>query len=209
MSFLARLLVVLVVALAGCATTNVPSDYSLGTASKSGVAIASITYEGAYSGYNVYYRQLSGIASGRFQAGHGMMLIPIPDKSDFGTVANGKLVVAELPPGDYEISSWRVSSGYAAVSPSSSFSIRFHIDPGKAVYVGNFNFVQTARRGLTVTGAEVAFKGEPDRDLAVLKSKYPNFADTPIAFATPSDVSIQKLGGTDNLRFDIPIFIRR
>jgi hypothetical protein len=200
---------VLVVTLTGCATNNVPSDYLLGAANKGGVAIASITYQGAYSGYIVYYRELSGNASGRFEAGQGMMPIPVPEKSDFGALAKGKLVVAELPPGEYEIAGWRVSSGYASVSPASSFSIRFRIDPGKAVYIGNFNFVQTARMGLAVTGAEVNFKGEQDRDLSVLKLRYPNFSSAPIAFATPSDVSINKLGGSDSVRFDIPIFVRR
>lgn len=207
MNLLSNFVFIAIIALTGCATQNVTSSYSLDASNKNGIAIASITYQGLDSGYGVLYRELSGKTSGLFEAGHGVKLIPLPNKSDFGTIAKGKLVVAELSPGEYEIFNWRISSGYASVSPKNKFSIHFTIEPGKAVYIGNFNFIQTRSMGLTVTGGELTFKGEQDRDLTTLKSMYPNFANTPISYATPADVSISKLGGTDNVRFDIPMVI--
>ncbi|GAB3254432.1 hypothetical protein GCM10027296_22620 [Chitinimonas naiadis] len=207
MKRLIKTLLLSAVLLSGCATRNVSSSYTLDPNGSKGIIVASVTYQGAYSGYGVFYRNMnaSGGRPALLEAGQGMMLIPIPEKSDFGSAAKGKLIVAELMPGDYEVFDWRVSSGPATVTPRNKFSVRFKVEPGKAVYLGNFDFLQTARLGLTVTGAELSLRGEMERDLAVLRDKYPTLSDIQFSAAASSGALISRLGGVDGVHFDIRV----
>ena len=191
----------------GCATPNIDRGYVLNSTAESGVVSGSITYQGGYSGYRVYYRSLKQDGeSGFFQWGKSNVLIPYFPKGDFESLGiKGALFAAELSAGDYEIYQWSVGSGPAIVKPIEDFSIRFTVEPAKAVYLGNFNFVQTDSMGLTITGAEVSYADMSIRDLSVLQQKYPNFSKVPVKYAVPPSTNINRLGGNTKTKFYLMI----
>lgn len=209
MIFRALLAGLLACMLSACATptASVSKSYSLESNSKNGVLVGSVKYRGPLSGYQVYYRGLDNNKSGYFEAGKGIMLVPIPPRSDFSNI-KGKLQVAELPPGEYEISRWSVTSGYAHLSQTQPFSIRFKIEPGKATYIGSFVFSVTDTMGLTVTGVRVDFQEMYSDDIAVLNIKYPNLNKTEVFMGLESNLVKKDVGGVSAARFDMPpVFI--
>lgn len=209
MKHLKILRLVFVTWLTGCATPNVPATYSPDTKSNKGIVVASITYKGVYSSYRIFYREVNGKTEGLLEFGAGLSPIPIRAKSDFGKAATGKLIVAELPAGEYEVYNWAVFNGNVRVTAANQFSIRFKVEPGKAVYLGNFAFQTTRSFGLSISGADLSLKGEQERDLAVLKEKFPNMANTPVVFSMPTDTSLEHIGDGDQQSIFIPIFIPR
>lgn len=197
-----------VVLLAACATPNVEQDFRLNPASNEGVVAGSVTYSGRYSGYSVRYRHLPSGTSGKFETGQGVALIPYVPKGDFNDATlRGNVFAAALPAGDYEIFRWSVGSGAANVGPTVPFSIRFRVEPGKMVYLGNFHFTQTSSMGLTVTGATVTYRESIDRDLPIMKAKFPAFADVPIGYSIPRGTSQENVGGQFTTTITVPVFV--
>jgi hypothetical protein len=194
-------------ALGSCAATNVGSDYKVTPQSSEGVVTGSVTYGGDYSAYRVHYRQVGGGKSGTFQTGAAMVLLPVPDPGDFQGGGRGTVFAAALPPGEYEVYRWTLGSGYASASSTAPFSIRFSVEPGKLVYLGNFHFVQTSRMGLTVTGARLVYRDALARDLPVLKRKFPGLAETPVARAVDPATVVTDLGGNSDVRISVPVFV--
>ena len=173
----ARLVWVLLLAwlLQACAVQpkNIARDFALSEASETGVVIGSITYTGGYSGYSVFFKAKEGEKDFKVQTGAGITLLPVWPEGDFGHIGlKGDLFAIELPAGDYSFHSWGVSSGLAHISPTAPFAIRFVVKPGQAIYIGNFNFDQTARMGLTVTGVSVSYSDQLARDLRLFRAKY-------------------------------------
>ena len=200
--------ILLTLCITGCATTNVAQNYSLNEGSPNGLLIGSIKYIGALSGYRVHYRSIESEVSGYFEAGKGAMLIPIPPKSDFPNI-KGKLQVSELPPGEYEISRWSVSSGPAYLNQTTPFSIKFKIEPGKATYIGSFVFTVTNKIGLTVTGVNVNFEDRYGDDIKILKQKYPNLDDIPIYRGLKEGLVKKDIGGSSSASWDmVPVFLQ-
>ena len=166
MSILIRYLTLLVVlALPGCATINVPSNYSLTPKGDKGLVVLSLTH--TLSTVIVDYRQKEG----ETQVDGAFMTGTIQDPMDWDH-PKGRLVVAELPAGKYELYQWR-SEGFNVTYTSKIFSIPFTVVAGKATYIGNF-FVNidesTSRYRLEVTD-------KSDRDLPLLIRRYPNIKE--------------------------------
>jgi len=179
-----------------CATKNVSKDFSLSPQTDKGLVVGSITYSGSYSGYSVTYHQAPNGISGRFQSGQTNVIVPYFPAGEFEAMGiKGNLIAAELPAGDYEINSWNVGSGAAAVRPTLPFSIKFHVTPGKAVYVGNFHFTQLSSMGLTITGAKVDYRDMRTRDIEVLSSNYPSLSTVPIESSIDAGKEVAELGG--------------
>lgn len=196
---------VLILILSACAgpTASVKESYFLDSKSNNGLLVGSIKYRGLLSGYKVYFKGIKNNQSGYFEAGKGILLIPILPKSDFRNI-NGKLQVTELPPGEYEISHWGVASGYAHLKPTQPFSIKFKIEPGKATYIGSFVFTVTKKMGLTVTGVSVDFQEMYSEDVEVLRQKYPNLAETDIYLGLESGFHENDIGGRSSTSWDMP-----
>jgi hypothetical protein len=205
-----KILIILIILLSvGCAspTASISKSYSLDTESDKGLLIGSVKYIGLLSGYKVYFRGIDNEQSGYFEAGKGIMLIPIPPSSDFDNI-KGKLQVTELPAGEYEITRWAVTSGYASLSQTQPFSVRFKVEAGKATYIGSFLFSVTDTFGLTVTGVRVDFENRYSEDIAVLNRKFPNLNETKVFMGLPKKLVKKDVGGASNTRWDMPpVFI--
>lgn len=198
----------LVLALQGCALQpkNLPQDFALSEASETGVVIGSVTYAGGYSGYSVLFNANDSERLFKVQTGAGATLLPAWPKGDFGDIGmKGDLFAIELPAGNYTFHSWNVSSGIAHINPTAPFGISFVVKPGQAIYVGNFNFEQTRRLGLTVTGVSVSFSDQFRRDMTLFRFKYQNVELGSINRGVEDGLFRDALGGEGSTYFDPPV----
>jgi hypothetical protein len=195
--------------MAACATPSIEPDFKPTSEAGGGVVVGSITYEGSFSGYSVGYRRVGTNSQlGRIQAGAGMLFVPYIPRGDADALGTrGELFAIELPEGDYEVHRWFISSGPASVASTSPFSIRFKVERGRVVYIGNFHFRQTSRMGLTVTGGELSYLERAERDLPLIKRKYPNLDGTPIDLAVERGASHRGVGGPHTTTFERPAII--
>lgn len=131
------------------------------------------------------------------------MLLPIFPTNDFDNI-KGKLHVIELPPGEYEIANWGVTSGFANLNQTRPFSVKFKIQPGKATYIGSFIFTVTDSMGLTVTGVRVDYEDRFDEDLLVLREKYPYLIDSDIFMGLEQGLVKKDIGGSSSVVLDTP-----
>ncbi len=80
----------------------------------------------------------------------------------------GRVVIIELPEGEYEFYSWWGSNGKGIMRPKEEFSLRFKVIAGKAVYLGNLHFwFQGHQWKMKVTDMR-------ERDLPLLYQKNPS-----------------------------------
>ncbi|MDX1539096.1 hypothetical protein [Arsukibacterium sp.] len=203
------LMLSLIVVLHGCATTKtIKNDYILNADTGNGVLATSISYRGSYSGYSIFYQNIESGIRGEAQFGEGVALIPIPPKGDFSHLnRKGEVFAIELAAGTYRVWDWGVHSGYANVSPMSPISIEFKVIPGKVTYLGNFDFVQTDRMGLTVTGVEVRYSDQSKIDLDILLRKQPRIKVEDITFGIERNADYKDLGGGGRTNWDIPLVV--
>jgi len=210
MSLAARLqsavLLIAFTLLAGCATSNIKSNYRLSPESGSGLVIGSVTYSGVISEYKMLYRHIPSGKSGFFKAGQN--LLPVPN-TDFTDGTAGELFSAALPAGRYEFFGWGIGSGPANTRSVDTVSIEFEVKAGQPIYLGSFLFVQNRRMGLTVMGAAVYHSLKTERDLAVFKRKYPHLAQHDIETLTPQIAATTPLGTQSATQIHIPIMIMK
>ena len=199
-----------ILSLAGCATTrssnNIPSSYKLNSNSHNGLLLASVTYHGSYSGYSMTYRKVGSSQSTNLTIGSGSTFVP-PGMMDWDIEKHGlrgNVFAVALPAGEYEISSWLVSSGYASIRPGNEFTIRFQIVPGQAVYLGNFHFIRSSGFGGMITDVDVGYSDESSRDIAIIKQKYRSVEASDIYMGIENGSSISKIGGTSMTDISYP-----
>lgn len=154
--------------LTGCATFNVSSDYSLAHNPEKGLVVMSLSH--SLSSVIVDYRPV-----GKSQQGDGAFMTgTLKDPMDFDH-PKGRLVVAELPAGQYELYQWRAEV-LDLTYTSKLFSIPFTVVAGKATYIGGL-FVNvnetTAKYKLSVTD-------QSTRDLPLLLQRYPHIKQTDV-----------------------------
>lgn len=100
----------------------------------------------------------------------------------------GKLAVLQLPAGDYDVSDWYVVQRDGIVSntykPNQTFSMPFHVEAGKAIYLGDiaFKFLEGGNVfGVTaLSGIELKVLDAFDRDVPLFKTLYPSLAEMPV-----------------------------
>ncbi len=204
------LLAMLVLILAACKSVeSVPHNYFLNPQSDKGVLVSSLTYHGSYSGYSILFRKVGSDDFNQLTIGTGTALLP-PGMLDWDIKQRGlrgNVFAVELPVGDYEIFSWRVSSGYAHVRPQNDFRIPFSITPGKAIYLGNFNFERKLGLGGTVTAVDVTYGDEANRDITILQRKYTGIDSAKVSAALDNQQLGHGLGGYSSATITIPIII--
>lgn len=94
--------------------------------------------------------------------------------------AVGRLAVLRLPPGDYEFHGWalteKMPGGAMEYGPARDFTYRFHVEPGKAAYLGRLSLQLSghATQRLTVEDRRA-------EDLALLAKKHPDLSKLSIS----------------------------
>lgn len=206
---LSFLMVLAAAVLGGCATPNIARDFDLAKARGSGVASGTITYQGGYAAYRLVLRSL---ASGEtYTVEHGDAQVLNPVLAFKGEAVNARLGVRgsafaeELPAGRYEIRSWHVSQGMVSIWSTGPIGVEFEIQPGRAVYLGNYHFRQTARMGLAMTDCVVALSDRADRDLPVLAAEFEALGAVPFASALQAGTRVEPLGGASGMRMQMPV----
>ncbi len=155
-----RLLIVfaLSISVASCASFNAPLDYKLNRASGKGLAVFSLTTEGVFNNFYIMYRDRQG---GNVDGDISLFTRQTP--LDWDSIEKGRIIILELPEGEYEL--YRVSNIH--YSSLKFFSIPFDVKSGKIVYFGNVhvNIPNTDYFKYTVQDRSV-------RDLNLLFSRY-------------------------------------
>jgi len=191
--------------LGGCAVSDIDGDPQAVQPTNRGLLVGSISYEGRYSGYSVHYRGANGEEQ-RIQIGQGGMIPLSTTQSNFTDKrATGRAFAVPLAPGDYEFYQWTVQSGAWRLASTAPFSVRFTVKPGEAVYIGNFAFLQTDGRGLSVTGARLDYRENAARDLPLLRKMFPILAEAQLTMTVPNGTDIVGLGGASQSTFTIPL----
>ena len=149
--------------LTGCAKINVQTDYQLQQDKQVGLLVMSVTHN--TRAVTLHYENMDN------HADDVIMTSTIHDKIDF-TQPKGRLVVSELPVGKYHIYQWQTDvDGFHYTSPL--LSIPFTIEQGKAVYIGGMNINAKVIYPFMKVEYEHVIKDKSERDLALLKKKYP------------------------------------
>lgn len=107
----------------------------------------------------------------------------VPDSADLMEAGNlvGRVLLLNLAAGDYEIYDWRIlesgDGGETEHGPALSFSYRFSVIPGRAVYLGRVHLALSAAHDKQTIGVE----DSRETDLAVLRQRFPALNSTPVA----------------------------
>jgi hypothetical protein len=103
----------------------------------------------------------------------------------------GRLAVLRLPAGEYEIYQWKGDTlawpraGTMYTVQSDTFSVRFTVRPDAVTYLGALQLVlpETIYRGQLHGDFQIRFGDSSERDLTLLKTKYPAASATQVAMA--------------------------
>jgi hypothetical protein len=195
---------------AGCATPNIQDTHNLETSQGSGVVAGTITYEGVYGAYILH---LESQAGEKFRIQHGtgqtlnLMLAFKGEDRNARLDATGSPFAVELPPGTYSLSKWQVSVGAANITSTGPTGVSFTLESGKAIYIGNYHFRETARFGRLPTSAVVTMTEMGRRDLSVIRDAFPALSSVPITQTVTPALHLENLGGSSSSRISMPVFI--
>lgn len=177
-------LLALVLLLTACSTIErVPTDYK---GADSGRVVVSIgATDKVYSHYALLFRKrdetlpVEKRAIGQFNYS-GVSILPMMRRGDYnGPHGRGDVLVQTLPPGEYEIYSYKIHmyTGMAEATYWSNIplSIPFSVKAGETVYLGNYTaYKQTGKNiiGIPVpAGAVFVVESRLSEDLAVARKK--------------------------------------
>ncbi len=196
-SYKTLLLCLLTILITGCASNNIDSDYQIIPERGKALILGSITYAGLPSKYSVKYENVSTKESAWLSAGRSV-LFDLGSASELSlkkTGVNGNIFAIELDPGKYTFDEWTVQS---SVTLKSEVTPKIEIDlaANKALYVGNFHFVQTDSIVLVVSGADVFYSNKFHRDIEKINEAFPLVASyvSPINISGVSQVGSKKEG---------------
>ncbi|MBG52707.1 MAG: hypothetical protein CML99_09850 [Rhodobiaceae bacterium] len=168
--------------LGACATSSLPTTEELSPTETEGLLLFSISQQGwKIAEITVSFRDSDGNNVRRVKTADGILGPAWKENNGFDFLLSGgggHLFALRLPPGEYEIHRWSVSTGVASYYPSSDFSLPFSIKRGKSTYMGDFNF--TMGKGHNLFGIpiqfldDIAYLNSWERDLNALRSKYPS-----------------------------------
>lgn len=151
--------------LSGCAAGNVSSDYSPAKRLGKGALVMSMTYTPDAPTFTLLYRPVGTNGVEAFLSN------TVPHPEDWKNPA-GRLVVSELPAGNYEIFRY-VGGWYESKKP---FSIPFTVVEGKAVYIGNIHVDEMRTAGTF----RISVTDRSDRDIPFLRARYKNVKESDI-----------------------------
>jgi len=186
MSYKSALLCLLAILLTGCAVSNVDRDFSFENNPEQGIVIASVSFDRAGSrNFQAMFYLDEGITGASVPS---RRLEALPERvtirmgSQFKD-SYGQVLAISLPAGRHVISSWRLvrSAGYI-VSPSGKMPpLEFQVEAGKVQYIGNLHLNLAEANNVfgfrIVADASPEIRDSQDRDLPIIRKKYPQFAD--------------------------------
>ena len=109
----------------------------------------------------------------------------------------GELIAAELPVGDYEFTSWRVTVEDGSIIPAKPFRIGFRVTSGRAAYLGSYDFQLTLEpAGTTQFGSsapnskwvvEVTCTDQSAHDMRIFATRYPAVSQQGVSTIQPQE----------------------
>jgi hypothetical protein len=197
--------------LAACAAPNIADSFRLQEDSGAGVAVGTITYSGGYGSYRVLLESVSTKKSYTIEHGSGQTLNPVlafrGEEPHPRLQATGSPFAVELPAGAYVLKSWRFSQGAANIWSTGATNLQFDVPAGKAVYIGNFHFIETSRFARMTTGISVTLSDQSDRDLPAVRDGFRALGQTELALSLAPGTKIENLGGGTAGRVTMPTFV--
>lgn len=100
-----------------------------------------------------------------------------------------------------------MGQGAAKVWSTEPTGIKFSVEAGTAIYLGNFHFKETSRFVRAITGASVALTDEATRDIPVLIKAFPSLKSNPISQSLEPGTKLESIGGKSDGKINVPIFI--
>lgn len=104
---------------------------------------------------------------------------------------DGRLIVAELPAGEYEIYRWESTDGQVFINAADSFSIPFEVFPGRATYIGGIVIAISMESyrgswGSKLRKVGLQIRNQSERDLKIFLNRYQRLSvnDVTIKIAT-------------------------
>jgi hypothetical protein len=180
------LLLSLAVLLGGCAVSNVSRDFSLKDNPDQGIIIASVSFDRLGSRNFQAIFDLDGQVDGSPAFGQRLQSLPEYATIRMGSQFKdsfGQVLAISLPAGRHTISSWRLvrSAGYIISPVHTMPPLEFQVEPGTIRYIGNFHLNLVPDKNLLgmsiIADAWPEVRDRSDRDLPLIKRKYPQFAD--------------------------------
>ena len=182
--------------IAGCA--NVQSTYTLDPTNGNGLVVGTITYESYYGEHYVTASRVDDPKTViRLSAGSST-LHPFMKTYDEELKMRGDTFAVEAAAGEYAMGKWHIRRGPALYSSARALGFSFKVEPGKATYIGNIQYVGRD----TVNLQDMA-----KRDLPILQARFQALKDNPVAFALAQDTKLESLGGEATKKTIIPIFV--
>ncbi len=197
--------------LAACATPNIGADFKLSEGSRLGVAVGTITYTGGYGSFRLLLESVSTKKTYIVEHGSGQTLNPVlafkGEDPHPQLRATGSPFAVELPVGAYVLTSWRFSQGAMNLWSTSATNLQFDVPAGKAVYLGNFHFIETSRSMRMSTGIRVTLSDQSERDLPAIRAAFRALEQTELALSIAQATKIENLGGNSSGRLTMPTFV--
>jgi len=173
----------------GCATSNVAQSFSTKSLDKDGVVIFSLTKTLSKKGESYLTSDFAEVSlsyintltkkRGRVTTDttHGL----VSSNSDFKDI-KGKLFVIKLKSGKYQFVDWTIKTrglgGDRYISSKDLKPISFEVKDGQVIYLGEFNIEMIAQKNFfgfsLVFGGELRRENSFNRDVEILKEKYPS-----------------------------------
>jgi hypothetical protein len=190
--------------LSACTSTNIPKEYKLPENSNVGLAVGTITYTGSIGAYRILVTNESNTIKYRFEIGQVQWDPFSEGEFDKDLGMKGKPFATELPAGNYILSHWLIAQGASTTMSKEPISIPFTIEAGKPIYLGNFHFTKTSNFGLGGTKtALVTLEDKANRDLPILNKRYPSINLNPTMRSIAPDSKIENIGGGSSHRIDM------
>ena len=178
--------------LSACASERIKpldADTMPDAKSKSGYILLSVTKNAGNNGW-VMFRPLGGEARPLDAQGHSYWRRRNDFPDDAGR--SGQLMFAKLPPGHYELVSWRLLAhssvqGNRELGPPALPPINFFVRQADVVYLGSFYinadfaYSDTLPNGLQpMRSVGITIGDESERDLELFRERYSGFAEQPV-----------------------------
>lgn len=167
---LTALCIALLAGAGACAKLNVGGNYTVDAASGQGLAVFSFTTNDRVNNFYLQYHAMGG-----GKPRNDITLWTVHNPLDWHD-PRGRLVVIELPAGEYEL--YNVIGTGRRFEGTDPFSIPFTIEAGRVKYLGNVNVVIDN----SLAGFWVGVNDRADLDLRTFFERYPRLS--------PGDVDV-------------------